>query len=68
MSTVYPLSAIRTLALYAQGLTASEIDQPVPGLDALQSQVEVLGCIQIEPLQVVQRSHYLVLWSRFGEY
>jgi uncharacterized protein len=30
--------------------------------------VERLGCIQIDTLNLVQRSHYLVLWSRLGTF
>jgi hypothetical protein len=37
-------------------------------LERIYSQVEQLGCIQIDTLHVVQRSHYLVLWSRLGSY
>jgi hypothetical protein len=62
------LNAVRTLALHAQGLTHPD-QQPVPPTpDAIQQTVERLGCIQIDTLQVVQRSHYLVLWSRLGTY
>jgi uncharacterized protein YcaQ len=30
--------------------------------------VDQLGCVQIDTLQMVQRSQYLVLWSRLGSY
>jgi hypothetical protein len=66
--TVYPLCAVRTLALHAQGLTtANEADSP-PSLAKIQKTVEQLGCVQIDTLNLVRRSHYLVLWSRLGSY
>jgi len=68
MPTKYPLSALRALALHTQGLTASQVSQPAPTLDEMVAQVDSLGCVQIDALQVVQRSHYLVLWSRLGDY
>lgn len=40
--------------------------KPTP--DALYSQVEQIGCVQIDTLHVVQRSQYLVPWSRLGCY
>jgi len=66
--TNYPLTAVRTYALYAQGLhNANRTDQQ-PTLDSIQQIVEKLGCVQIDTLNLVQRSHYLVLWSRLGAY
>lgn len=67
---VYPLSVVRTLALYTQGLTQplGMIQEVRPGLQTLSEVVERLGCVQIDTLQRVQRSHYLVLWSRVGSY
>ncbi len=63
----YPLYALRTLALYAQGL--NKATHPAsPGLDELYAAVERIGCVQIDTLQMVQRSHYLALWSRLGRY
>lgn len=56
----------RQLALIAQGLdtpparTASE--------DDVLRIVRDLGCVQIDTISVVARSHYLVLWSRLGSY
>ena len=66
--TVYPLSAARTLALHAQGLTNSNSADRKPSLDSINQMVEKLGCVQIDTLNLVQRSHYLVLWSRLGAY
>ncbi|HEX9616470.1 MAG TPA: crosslink repair DNA glycosylase YcaQ family protein [Anaerolineales bacterium] len=65
---VYDLSAVRALALHVQGLSAPNEGQVEPALDDLHAVVERLGCLQIDTLQMVQRSHYLVLWSRLGRY
>lgn len=66
--TIYTLPAVRALALHAQGLTAPAGAEPVPTSDAIYNVVEQIGCLQMDTLQVVQRSHYLALWSRLGCY
>lgn len=65
-SFVYPLSAARALALHAQGLASPHNGPPTP--DIIYDTVERLGCVQMDTLHVVQRSHYLALWSRLGAY
>jgi len=68
VSPTYPITAARTLALHAQGLALPQQgDQPVTQA-SIQKVVERLGCVQIDTLNLVQRSHYLVLWSRLGTY
>jgi uncharacterized protein YcaQ len=64
--TVFPLSAVRALALHTQGLTVP--DNPIPSRQMIYEIVRQLGCVQIDTLQMVRRSHYLVLWSRLGAY
>jgi uncharacterized protein len=66
--SVYPLSAVRTLALYSQGLVKANTTDSSPCLETIQNTVEQLGCVQIDTLNLVRRSHYLVLWSRLGSY
>jgi uncharacterized protein YcaQ len=66
--TPYPLSAVRTLALHTQGLTTTNYRESAPTLSAITKIVEQLNCVQIDTLNLVQRSHYLVLWSRLGSY
>jgi hypothetical protein len=60
------LNTVRTLALHAQGLAQPPAIQP--SLETIEQIVERVGCVQIDTLHVVQRSHYLVLWSRLGTY
>jgi uncharacterized protein YcaQ len=67
-SRIYPLSVARTLTLTAQGLCRPNRADLPPTSQAIQETVEQLGCVQIDTLNLVQRSHYLVLWSRLGAY
>jgi uncharacterized protein YcaQ len=66
--TAYPLSAARTLAVYTQGLAAANQADTTPKSADIQNIVERLSCVQLDTLNLVQRSHYLVLWSRLGSY
>jgi uncharacterized protein YcaQ len=67
-TTIYPVEAVRTVALHAQRLTTPLGSEPVPTADAIYDTVDHLGCVQIDTLQMVQRSQYLALWSRLGTY
>ena len=64
--TIYPLEAVQTLAVHTQGLDA--VPTAAPGIDDIYNIIEQLGCVQIDTLQMVQRSQYLTLWSRLGSY
>jgi uncharacterized protein len=66
--TVYPLAALRALALHTQLLDRSPEATPTPNLDSAYEVVDHLGAVQIDTLHMVARSHYLVLWSRLGAY
>lgn len=68
MPTVYPLSALRAVALHTQRLDTPPADTPPPTPDSIYDLVEALGCVQIDTLHVVARSHHLVIWSRLGSY
>ena len=63
----YPLSAVRAVALHAQGLDTPPLNA-APDADAIYHMVERIGWVQIDTLQVVHRSQYLALWSRLGAY
>ena len=70
MSDEAPLALSRAeargLMLAAQGLLKTP--GSAPGPLALQRQIERLGAVQIDTISVVERSQYLVLWSRLGPY
>lgn len=53
------------LAVAAQGLAEPP---PPPTWERALATVRQLSCIQIDTIHVVARSHYLVLWSRLGNY
>jgi uncharacterized protein YcaQ len=56
----------RGVMLAAQGL----FDPPRarPDLEAVQAMIDQLGAVQIDTISVIERSQYLVLWSRLGAY
>ncbi len=63
---VLPLSAVRAIALHAQGLGAPPAAKPTK--ETIYDTVQQIGGVQIDTLQMVRRSQYLVLWSRLGAY
>ena len=65
---IYPLAAVRTLALHAQGLAQPPAAQTPPTPDTIYDLIEQMGCVQIDTLQMVQRSQYIAVWSRLGTY
>ncbi len=54
------------LAVIAQGLD-EPARRPVTK-EQLHQVIRRIGCLQIDTISVVARSHYLVLWSRVGQY
>jgi uncharacterized protein len=64
--THYSLATLRAVALHTQRLDQTP-ETPPSREDILQT-IQYLGCIQIDALQMVQRSQYVALWSRLGNY
>ena len=60
-STLYPLRAVRALALQAQRLSTPHRQTPSPDVEDVYQTIEQIGWIQIDTLQVVHRSQYLTL-------
>ncbi|MGH2491074.1 MAG: winged helix-turn-helix domain-containing protein, partial [Candidatus Limnocylindria bacterium] len=57
--------AARRLAIDAQLLGA---ERQSPDRRGILATVDTLMWLQLDPTNVVARSHYLVLWSRLGQY
>jgi uncharacterized protein len=55
----------RRLAVAAQRLHATP---PLPTSENMLALVQQMGCLQLDPISAVSRSHTLVLWSRLGSY
>jgi len=66
--TIYPASALRAVALHTQNLQTANGKESSPVPDSLYQVINQIGCIQIDTLNMVRRSHYLVPWSRMGTY
>lgn len=64
----YPVSALRAAALHLQALTPAPGAEPPPTPEVVYDIVKKLGCVQIDTLYRVERSQYLVIWSRLGQY
>ena len=64
-SLIISRTMARQLAIAAQCLAG-----PYPGsdADATMQVINQLGCLQLDPINVVARSPLLVLWSRLGTY
>lgn len=55
----------RRLAISAQCLDAPV---PKPTKDALLNLLQQIRCVQMDPIRAVERTQYLVLWSRLGNF
>lgn len=56
---------VRRLAILAQRLAGP---RPAPDASGIMDVMSQLSYLQLDPLNVVSRSHLLVLWSRLGSY
>ncbi|MCO6435317.1 DNA glycosylase AlkZ-like family protein, partial [Nitrosomonas nitrosa] len=65
MNLTISLTTARQLAVASQQLSGPQIS---PASETILSTIQQLGCLQIDPLNVVARSPLLVLWSRLGAY
>jgi uncharacterized protein YcaQ len=64
LRTVSP-TMVRRMAIACQRLT----DPPQrPDQEQILDVIRSLGCLQLDPIRVVERSHLLVLWSRLGAF
>ncbi len=55
----------RRLAISRQQLVDK---RPEPTKQGIMELFRELGCVQIDPIRAVERTQYLVLWSRLGKY
>jgi uncharacterized protein YcaQ len=60
----FPLRAVAALFLERQHLTRPRARRLTPG--RLVKFVEDAGGLQLDSINVLDRAHYLTLWSRFG--
>ena len=65
MSRQITPTVARRLAITAQGL-ANPI--PKPSTATILDVLKRLRCLQLDPIRAVDRTQYLVLWSRLGNY
>lgn len=69
--TSYPVSLslaeVRAIVLRSQGLADNESPFGL-GKPAVLKAVEHLGYVQVDPINVIQRAHHHVLWSRVPNY
>lgn len=65
MTLSISLESARRLAITRQRLAGA---QPTPDAESILSVVRDLGCLQIDPINVVARSPQLVVFSRVGPY
>jgi uncharacterized protein YcaQ len=65
---IYPLSALRATVLHTQRLDTPNTASPAATPENIVELAKALNFVQIDTLHVVNRAHYVTLWSRFGSY
>ncbi len=67
MSSVRMISATTTrrMAIMKQRLAG---DRPTADIQGIKDVLEDIRCLQLDPIRAVERTQYLVLWSRLGDY
>ena len=63
----FPLDQVVRLWLHRQGLSGARGSTQL-GKRALTEHLESTGGLQLDSVHVLDRAHYLTLWSRFGAY
>ena len=58
------VDTVKKLSLWKQGFRRFSVPEKQHVLDVIRN----LGCIQIDTINVVERSHYMAVWSRLGSY
>jgi uncharacterized protein YcaQ len=59
--------AVHRIAVYA-ALLSADWQRPADDADAIVEVVRHFGSLQIDPTRTIEKTHYLVLWSRLGGY
>src|SRR6187200_2775758 len=68
------MTTLQTLTINSArrlAITRQRLSGPLPeqvDTAAMLDTVRDIGCLQLDPISVVARSHLLVLWSRLGSY
>jgi uncharacterized protein YcaQ len=62
-----PLDKVVRLWFHRQGLSSPRGSSEL-GKSAFTDHLEWTGALQLDSVNVVDRAHYLTLWSRFGTY
>ena len=67
MPPTVSLDDVVTLWFHRQGLTAPRSGPPLTRATFV-DHLERTGALQLDSINVLDRAHYLTLWSRFGSY